>query len=143
MKFLVDIQKDVFTRLFNNDVELSPEDVDVIVTAIRNGIPESQSMYINIDDETKLYAEKNTDNDFAEFMVFIKKQDGTIQDLARVGQDIIYDEEIGDLRKVPEEYYIKVYADETQEDYTDEFIVKEYKENETDKGDEWWQYMNL
>ena len=128
MKFLIDIQEDVFTRLFDNGVELSPEDADVIATAIRKGIPESQSMFINIDNETKLYVEKNTDNDFAEFMVFIKKNDGSIQDLARVGQDIIYDEKIGDIVKVPNEYYVKVYADEIQEDYTDEFIVKEYKE---------------
>ena len=87
-----------------------------------------ETLSIKIDDKTTLYVEKNLDNDFAEFMVFIKKNDGFIQDLARIGQEISYNESLGDLEKIPCEYYVKVYADEMQEDYTDEFTIKEYKE---------------
>lgn len=85
---------------------------------------------IRINKDTELIAEKNIDNGFAEMMVFLKKANGSIQDLARVGQDIEYSEETQDLEIIPGEYYVKVYADELQEDYTHDFIVKEYKEED-------------
>lgn len=39
MKIVIDIDENVFTRLFDNGVDTSPEDREVIDRAVRNGIP--------------------------------------------------------------------------------------------------------
>lgn len=39
MKLIIDIDENVFTRLFDNGVDTSPEDRKVIDRAVRNGTP--------------------------------------------------------------------------------------------------------
>lgn len=39
MKIVIDIDENVFTRLFDNGVDTSPEDREVIDRTVRNGIP--------------------------------------------------------------------------------------------------------
>lgn len=39
MKIVIDIDENVFTRLFDNGVDTSSEDRDVIYRAVRNGTP--------------------------------------------------------------------------------------------------------
>jgi len=39
MKLIIDIDENLFTRLFDNGVELSPEDAEKLATIVRNGKP--------------------------------------------------------------------------------------------------------
>jgi len=43
MKLIIDIDENVFTRLFDNGVDTSPEDRKVIDSAVRNGMPYAES----------------------------------------------------------------------------------------------------
>lgn len=43
MKILIDLDENVYTRLFDNGVELSKEDNEVLQTAIRKGLTEDYS----------------------------------------------------------------------------------------------------
>ncbi|MBR0420252.1 MAG: hypothetical protein IJI66_13915 [Erysipelotrichaceae bacterium] len=125
-----------FYRYLETALESNVEyDTGISILQVADDIPEhveheKEFISLPVDEDTTLYAEKNNENGFLEMMVYIKKGDGSIQDLARAGQDFKPDERLDDIVGIPGLYYVVVYADENQEDWTNEFTIKEYKEEE-------------
>ena len=82
---------------------------------------------IKLDEHTSLTAWKNPD--YNEISIYIKKDGYILQDLALVRQKHNHDD--GDeIIHIPGEYEVLVWADENDEDYTNLFEIKEYKEEE-------------
>jgi hypothetical protein len=76
-----------------------------------------------------LVAERGTDTNYNEIFIWLEDKNGVcIQDLAIVGQQYHYDE---DLDVVQDEgLVVRVYADENNEDHTHQFRIGVYKEEE-------------
>lgn len=91
---------------------------------------------IDLGNGVSLCAESGESTGYNEFYVYIKKDGVVWQDLAIIGEQWCYDMVRCHGRltstKVRQrgEYYVKVYANELSEDYTDEFTIKQYEEEE-------------
>lgn len=93
---------------------------------------EQQIIKIELGDGKKIVAEPNWDSDFKELCVWLEDEEGNmIQDLAIIGEDYDYgnSDEPNVVNVIPkhDNYFICVYGDEYDEDYTDKFKVKAYK----------------
>ena len=96
-----------------------------------------QIIKIKLDDGKYIVAEPNWDeDDYKEICVWLEDKDGNmIQDLAIIGEKVEEHKEPLDdgsgyiyfNRFVHDNYYIRVYGDENDENYTNEFEVKAYK----------------
>ena len=74
-----------------------------------------------------LVAEKGIDNNYREIYLGIEDQNGAwLQDLAIVGQQYHYDEELNVVNDRGID--VKIYADSNNEDFTDEFGINIYEE---------------
>lgn len=74
-----------------------------------------------------LVAEKGIDNNYREIYLSLEDQNGVwLQDLAIVGQQYHYDEELNVVNDRGID--VKIYADSNNEDFTDEFGINIYEE---------------
>ena len=74
-----------------------------------------------------LVAEKGIDNNYREIYLSLEDKNGVwLQDLAIVGQQYHYDEELNVVNDRGID--IKIYADSNNEDFTDEFGINIYEE---------------
>lgn len=74
-----------------------------------------------------LVAEKGIDNNYREIYLSLEDKNGVwLQDLAIVGQQYHYDEELNVVNDRGID--VKVYADCDNEDFTDEFRISIYEE---------------
>ena len=74
-----------------------------------------------------LVAEKGIDNNYREIYLSLEDKNGVwLQDLAIVGQQYHYDEELNVVNDRGID--VKIYADSNNEDFTDEFGVNIYEE---------------
>lgn len=74
-----------------------------------------------------LVAEKGIDNNYREIYLSLEDKNGVwLQDLAIVGQQYHYDEELNVVNDKGID--IKIYADSNNEDFTDEFGINIYEE---------------
>lgn len=79
--------------------------------------------------EYKIVAEKGADPDYNEIFIYIEDKNGVcIQDLAIVGQKYHYDDDSEVVQD--NSVLVRVFADEYNEDYTHEFDIGVYKEEE-------------
>lgn len=79
--------------------------------------------------EYKIVAEKGADHNYNEIFIWIEdKNDVCIQDLVIVGQKYHYNENLDVVQD--ESVLVRVFADEYNEDYTHEFDIGVYKEEE-------------
>lgn len=63
---------------------------------------------------------------YNEIYVFIEKDGCVWQDLVIAGEQYCYENH--EIVRQRGEYFVKVYANEQTEDYTDEFTIKQYEE---------------
>lgn len=69
------------------------------------------------------------DLEYREIYIYLEDCNGVpIQDLAIVGNKYIYDGH--DIKLIDDEFYVDVYADENQEDYTNTFDIRKYREED-------------
>lgn len=82
-------------------------------------------------DGYSIVAEKNDDSDYKEMFIYLRcdSDDSISQDLAIVGENYTYGEE-GSVEPRHGQYSIKVYADLDNEDWTTEFNIGRYVEEE-------------
>lgn len=74
-----------------------------------------------------LVAEKGIDNNYREIYLSLEDKNGVwLQDIAIVGQQYHYDEELNVVNDRGID--IKIYADSNNEDFTDEFGINIYEE---------------
>ena len=74
-----------------------------------------------------LVAEKGTDNNYREIYLSLEDKNGVwLQDLAIVGQQYHYDEELNVVNDRGID--VKIYADSNNEDFIDEFGINIYEE---------------
>ena len=74
-----------------------------------------------------LVAEKGIDNNYREIYLSLEDKNGVwLQDLAIVGQQYHYDEELNVVND--RGIGVKIYADSNNEDFTDEFGINIYEE---------------
>ena len=74
-----------------------------------------------------LVAEKGIDNNYREIYLSLEDKNGVwLQDLAIVGQQYHYDEELNVVNDKGID--VKIYADSNNEDFTDEFGINIYEE---------------
>ena len=74
-----------------------------------------------------LVAEKGIDNNYREIYLSLADKNGVwLQDLAIVGQQYHYDEELNVVNDRGID--VKIYADSNNEDFTDEFGINIYEE---------------
>ena len=74
-----------------------------------------------------LVAEKGIDNNYREIYLGLEDKNGAwVQDLAIVGQQYHYDEELNVVNDRGID--VKIYADSNNEDFTDEFGINIYEE---------------
>ena len=74
-----------------------------------------------------LVAEKGIDNNYREIYLSLEDKSGVwLQDLAIVGQQYHYDEELNVVNDRGID--VKIYADSNNEDFTDEFGINIYEE---------------
>lgn len=74
-----------------------------------------------------LVAEKGIDNNYREIYLSLEDKNGVwLQDLAIVGQQYHYDEELNVVNDRGID--VKIYADSNNEDFTDEFGINIYEE---------------
>ena len=74
-----------------------------------------------------LVAEKGIDNNYREIYLSLEDKNGVwLQDLAIIGQQYHYDEELNVVNDRGID--IKIYADSNNEDFTDEFGINIYEE---------------
>lgn len=74
-----------------------------------------------------LVAEKGMDNNYREIYLSLEDKNGVwLQDLAIVGQQYHYDEELNVVNDKGID--VKIYADSNNEDFTDEFGINIYEE---------------
>ena len=74
-----------------------------------------------------LVAEKGIDNNYREIYLSLEDKNGVwLQDLAIVGQQYHYDEELNVVNDRGID--VKIYADSNNEDFTDEFGIDVYEE---------------
>lgn len=74
-----------------------------------------------------LVAEKGMDNNYREIYLSLEDKNGVwLQDLAIVGQQYHYDEELNVVNDRGID--VKIYADSNNEDFTDEFGINIYEE---------------
>lgn len=77
----------------------------------------------------KLVVDPSVAPEFREVYVGIEKDGELWQDLAWIGQNC-YGDARGNIHLIPNEFFVKVFANENREEWTDEFIIKKYKEVE-------------
>lgn len=76
-----------------------------------------------------LVGERGADTNYNEIFIWLEDKNGVyIQDLAIIGQQYHYDEDLGVVQD--EGIVVRVYADENNEDYTHQFHIGMYKEEE-------------
>lgn len=74
-----------------------------------------------------LVAEKGIDDNYREIYLSLEDKNGVwLQDLAIVGQQYHYDEELNVVNDRGID--VKIYADSNNEDFTDEFRINIYEE---------------
>ena len=74
-----------------------------------------------------LVAEKGIDNNYREIYLSLEDKNGVwLQDLAIIGQQYHYDEELNVVNDRGID--VKIYADSNNEDFTDEFGINIYEE---------------
>lgn len=79
--------------------------------------------------EYKIMAEKGADHNYNEIFIWIEDKNGVcIQDLVIVGQKYHYNENLDVVQD--ESVLVRVFTDEYNEDYTHEFDIGVYKEEE-------------
>ena len=87
---------------------------------------------IPLTDNMALVAEKGLDGDYKEIYIGIEKDGIWYQDLAFVRECYHYGDRQDEKgsETIPEhgKYEVAVYADDSQEDYTDIFRIREYEE---------------
>ena len=78
---------------------------------------------------TTLVAERGADTSYNEIFLWLEDRNGVcIQDLAIVGQQYHYDEDLEVVQD--EEIIVRVYADKNDDDYTHSLNIGIYKEDE-------------
>ena len=91
---------------------------------------DSDKVFIDLGDGLKLVAETSTDPQFKEIYVYLANNEGVIiQDLAIVGEQYAYEESnncLSEVLPLHGKYSVKVYADETTDDWTVDHGIKLY-----------------
>lgn len=92
-----------------------------------------QRIEIPLDDGDKLVVEQSADRRYPrEVYIGVEDKHGVwLQDLAVVHQNSEIKD--GDLQYIKDRYEILVYSDENDEDYTHQFVVKRYEEEEEEQ----------
>lgn len=62
-----------------------------------------------------------------EIYVSLEKDGDLCQDLVWVGQNCYCDAR-DNIHHIPNEFFVKVFADENREEWTEEYIIKKYEE---------------
>lgn len=79
--------------------------------------------------EYKIVAEKGFDPNYNEIFIFLEDKNGVeIQNIAIVGQKYHYDEDCNIVHD--DNVLVRVFTDKDDEDYTNEFEIGVYKEEE-------------
>ena len=120
-EFEIGIDREVWGNGYSFD------EAENTIRSIFKGIELSRNS-VKLPNGKYLVAEVNNDINYKEIIVGIKTEDGYyLQDLALVGAKYHYDD---DSNVIIEDgkYSVKVYNDETREDWQYEYDVNEYKE---------------
>lgn len=82
---------------------------------------------LQISEDTKIVAEINSEAEYKEIFIGVERKGLWVQDLAMVGKPYHYD---GDLNVVLNDgYRVVVYGYAETEDYTNDFLIDEWKED--------------
>ena len=95
---------------------------------------EPPKIVIPLDNGYELVAERNSDTDYKEIFVFLRKDGVATQDLAIIAEQYSYDE----ARVVPIHgaYSVKVYSEPDNEDFTYDFGIGRWEDPEEEGGAE-------
>lgn len=108
----------------------SADDVDDYIRKIINGCKEednSNKMSIPIGNGYSLVCERNTDPNFnKEFFLYVEKDGVFVQDLASVSLDYEINNDL-ETKYDASKFLMRLYLDELDEDYTNEYRVNLYK----------------
>ena len=92
-----------------------------------DGMLETDRIWITCASGAKLFAEVNPDPaGYKEIFISLLTKEGVRQDLAIIGERFDSSPDC-DVIPLAGEYSVKVYSDETSDDWTDEFRIKEIK----------------
>lgn len=75
----------------------------------------------------KLVVDKSEVEAFRDVYVGVEKDGELWQDLAWIGQNC-YCDAMDSIYQIEDEFFVKVFADENREEWTDEFIIKRHEE---------------
>lgn len=75
----------------------------------------------------KLVVDKSEVEAFRDVYVGVEKDGELWQDLAWIGQNCYCDDR-DSIYQIEDEFFVKVFADENREEWTDEFIIKRHEE---------------
>lgn len=85
--------------------------------------------------EYKIVAERGADHNYNEIFIFLEDKNGMcVQDLAIVGQKYHYNKNLDVVQD--ESVLVRLFADEYNEDYTHEFEIGVYKEDDEDESED-------
>ena len=91
----------------------------------------SEKMRVPLANGKYLVAEAYPEVDYGEIYIYLENENGVIvQDLAAVKE--AYHIDHGEVVYDQDKYVAVVYADEQLEDYTDRFVIEEYKGDENE-----------
>lgn len=84
---------------------------------------ENNKIIISLSEDENLIFERNTDPGYNEVFVYVERNGIVWQDLAIIGQNYKYDENMS-VHNEDGVYSIRVFGDENNEDFTEEFIIE-------------------
>lgn len=114
-------QKNSGSRYIPVTTEVIPESISLVNEDIVN------KLSLKLDENVSLVAEKNIDNGYKEIFLGIESKEGVwLQDLAIIGQNYHYDK-TGEVVQNPNQYSVKVFGNENEEDFTEEFLIGTYE----------------
>ena len=76
-----------------------------------------------------LVVDQSVAPEFREVYVSVEKDGELWQDLAWIGQNCYCDAR-DNIHHIPNEFFVKVFANENREEWTDDFLIKKHEEVE-------------
>lgn len=129
----------MITNLCNEFIEFAKEKYGVNIKAESSDTPDTfekifgctalENKLVIPFGEHKIVAEKGADHNYNEMFIWIEDKNGVcIQDLVIVGQKYHYDENLDVVQD--DSVLVRVFANKDDDDYTNEFDIGVYKEEE-------------
>ncbi|MBQ6148517.1 MAG: hypothetical protein IJI83_03110 [Oscillospiraceae bacterium] len=118
-----------FRSFDEDDKPLEKGDLTGIANLIDNLCDqlEKHPLEVQVDEDTKIVAESDVALGFNEIAVYLLKNGVVWQDLAIVRQAYVYGDNDEIIHK-PGQYEVLVYGNPDDEDFTNRFLISEYKE---------------